>query len=589
MNTICLLPPHEAQKIAAGEVVERPANMLKELIENSLDAGATDITMILHDGGKQALEIIDNGCGMSPEDVRLCVLPHATSKITSIDELETITTFGFRGEALASIAAISNLTIISKPRDAETALEYTNHYGTVAHEQAIAAPQGTHIKALDLFENVPARKKFLKHKDTEWRHCYQLVQAYALSNHQRTFTLMHEGQTSLDCKPAPQFIDRARDVFGPTLSHALIEHTYTDTLHNITVTGVCTDQQAHRYDRSLIFCFVNGRWIKNSKLGSALLRAYNGSLPKDKFPAGAVFITCPPHEVDVNIHPRKEEVLFLHPRVIERTVEQWARQALEKQVGTLIAPQVPSREPFTFAHSYQHHQPLQHSYAPKTHHPVVERSLEPISQAAPALEQIHAPEQQQALVQHDYKLLGQLHTTYLLLEQDDGLVLIDQHAAHERILYEKFADRARNEASITLLFPPIITVSEQDSALLEKHRVALHEYHIILEQNTRTSWLLKAVPLMLKNQAGEELIRKIIMLLAEDQADTTNSTITHALRAMMACKAAVKAGDELSPAAQQELIATLFTTPNRMTCPHGRPTTRRLTLTELERLFKRTT
>jgi DNA mismatch repair protein MutL len=291
MGRIQILPEHEARKIAAGEVVERPASVAKELLENAIDAGATEITLAVHDGGRSSLMMRDNGCGMSREDAKLSVEHHATSKIRSVDELTSIETFGFRGEALSSIASVSKLTLITREENAQEGYQLILHAGTLISEGAVAANKGTCISIEDLFYNVPARKKFVKQRDTEWRAIYQLMQAYALAYPQIAFTLSHDGNMIWNARQSDTLLERAAQIFERDVAqHMFSLELYTT--QNVTISGIVTDHQCARYDRRLIFSFVNGRWVKNTILSKALIAAYHHVLPAGKSPANRLILMC---------------------------------------------------------------------------------------------------------------------------------------------------------------------------------------------------------------------------------------------------------------------------------------------------------
>ncbi len=327
MPRIHQLPPHEAQKIAAGEVVERPANALKELLENALDAGATQISVYIEDAGKQLIRIVDNGCGMSPEDAQLCYKLHTTSKVTSIDDLEKIQTFGFRGEALASISAVSKVTLITKEQEAQQGIKHALEQGNITKETTVPCTTGTDIQVHDLFYNIPARKKFLKKRETEWRHIIQLFQAFCLDYHVIHFKLFSEGKQVHNCPPAQNLTDRLTQLWGHSSAQHMIPVEKQHKQQSVTVTGAVSNHHYVRYDRNHLFFFVNKRWVKNHTLARALLKGYLNVLPPARYPAACIHIEIDPALVDINIHPRKEEVQFLHPRIVETLIQQAVREA----------------------------------------------------------------------------------------------------------------------------------------------------------------------------------------------------------------------------------------------------------------------
>lgn len=628
MAKIKQLSPEEIQKIAAGEVVERPANVVKELVENALDAGATTITLHAEHGGKALIRLTDNGSGMSPEDLRMCIEHHATSKITSVNDLATISTFGFRGEALSSIAAVSRLTITSKTRDTIEGNSIALEGSRVLSQKPAAATDGTDIVITDLFYNVPARRKFLKTDETEWRAIMQLMQAYTLANLSISFKVLHNNRLMLQAPATTNLTERLRAVFDQNWVEAAV--TCVPKTHTGFSFPCATITNTHfkRYDRSQIFFFVNNRWVKNAKLSSALVKGYGGVLPAGRFPAAVIKIDVDPGEVDVNIHPRKEEVQFLHPRRVEVAIQEMVTSALaEYTTGMFKTNYIPlestpisttqiteSRvtiDPEKTGWSSQTFNTPRIEFSPfKTPGPFLTQpeSFEPTSSLNAPLK--NTPEQTpnvsanplitqptyeslQATMHNEteaYTLIGQLARTYILIEQKDGLLLIDQHAAHERFLYETFEHRFENIATVSLIFPTIITVSEAEAETLATYQHLFANYGVEIEQVGPYQFAVKATPVMLKNKDLNDLIKSTLSLFStikHADSQTLTKELHHAMRAQMACKAAVKAGDTLTHTQMRELINNLNTVNNRFSCPHGRPTTYTITTNEIERKFKR--
>lgn len=352
MPIIKKLSTHEAQKIAAGEVVERPANIVKELVENALDAGATHITIHLENAGKNLVRVQDDGCGMDIDDARLCFEHHATSKITQVDDLHAINTFGFRGEALSSIASVSNVTLITKQKDADEGIKLDLTNGAIVNESAVPATVGTDITITNVFDTMPARKKFLKSKETEWRHIQQLFFALALDYIDISFKLYSENKLVYHC-PA---IESTQARWTQLLDHEVSNHLITlQTPHiadGITINGVISSQQYGRYDRNSIYMFVNNRWVKDYKLNRAMISGYNNALPTHQFPLGCIKIQVDPSWIDVNIHPRKEEVQFLHPQKIYNAIKQSVAFTLEQFISQKFNSGIsaPKEQPATSAY-----------------------------------------------------------------------------------------------------------------------------------------------------------------------------------------------------------------------------------------------
>lgn len=597
MDKIHQLPAHEAHKIAAGEVVERPANVVKELLENALDAGATSITVYIEQGGKKLIRIVDNGCGMSRADAHMSIMHHATSKITTVDELQTLETFGFRGEALSSIASVSSMTLITKEEDTPEAYKLTIEHGTIIETGVTAAPTGTDICIKDLFSNVPARKKFLKSDDTERRAIVQLFQALCLDYPKINFKLYHNDTIVHNCPAVATMHQRIPQLFDAPMHTHMHAASTTDESLGLTIDAVFSDQQYTRYDRSSLYFFVNKRWVKNYKLSQALIKGYMGILPPNKYPAAVIALTLNTRDVDINIHPRKEEVQFLHPRALENALTSFIKKQLEMRLSSAIAPLKPDPV-YTPT-------PVQPLFTPKPFTqaaPLTQPSIRPLpvftpsstKDVKPALVQeaehqtkihIKVPEQVPAST-----VLGQLHATYIIIETEEGLALVDQHAAHERILYEQFLYRFNEVATVQLLFPQVITLKEDDLALLEEYLYIFTEQGILLEQAHAQQLMVTSVPVPYKDQSIEDLVHQVISWIKEFstlEKQQFIKKITEKLRAQMACKAAVKAGDILTHEKMQNLISTLVKTENRFTCPHGRPTHWNISLHEIQKVFKR--
>lgn len=607
----------EAQKIAAGQVVERPANVVKELIENAIDAGATQITIYIQDAGKSLIRVVDNGCGMDTDDAHHCFKHHATSKITGIHDLATLATHGFRGEALSSIAAVSKVTLITKEQQATHALQLTLENAQVINQTEVSANTGTDIRIADLFYNVPARKKFLKTNETELRQITVLFQAFCLDYQQLHFKLYSQNALVFNCPPTLDSKQRIAQIWDHSIANQMLPIQITT--QDFTIQGMISNHTYNRYDRSCIFLFVNNRWIKNHGLTKALLNGYLNVLPSDKFPLAHIAITLDATQIDVNIDPRKEEVRFLQPRSIETAVTKSVKEALEKNLSAqLQKPVVFNEHPITNGslqptsyksgvHSefitgantyaalpHRAHTPLQE--APFGPYPS-DNSAVPLFIPDPNLDSNSHFENEkiscESLItkeQSNYHIIGQLHTTYILIEQKDGLFLVDQHAAHERVLYELFSTRFENIAMVQLMFPHIISLASWEAAVLQPYLNIFTKNNIAIELFDNNQCIVQAVPVHLKEVNLEELLREMIGAIIENQkldAEQLHKQINEKLHAQMACKAAVKAGDILTLAQMDQLLQDLDKTTNRFTCPHGRPTGWGISLYEIEKKFKR--
>lgn len=615
MARIKQLSPQEAQKIAAGEVVERPANVVKELVENSLDAGATQISLYIQDSGKSLIRIVDNGWGMNQEDAHLCFKHHATSKITRVDDLPTISTFGFRGEALSSISSVSKVTLITKEADTGHAIKLVLENGAVTSQEEVSGNTGTDISIVDLFYNVPARKKFLKTNETEWRQILLLFQALCLDYKEVHFKLYSQGNLLFNCPATNDVTQRIAQLWDHTIAQQILP--IKAVANGLSFEGIISNHTYTRYDRSSIFFFVNNRWVKNHTLGKALLKGYLNVLPPDKFPLACIAITIDPAQVDINIHPRKEEVQFLHPRIVENTLQAAVKETLEKHLSTQLNKTVsfnseqtwnamprPTRhssynEPESF-HPNMNQKNLEFSHF-NTRNITTSRSLD-IPQEN-KVKNSYETNSNNGFIEHhqniigaavpmqtEYNIIGQFHKTYILIEQEESLFLVDQHAAHERILYELFCTRFEQIATIQLMFPAIITLTHDELQILEPHLSIFSKNNIALEIMGSNQLIIQAIPVHLKEVPLEELVRQTLGWIEENQKldnEQLYKKVNEKLHAQMACKAAVKAGDILTLSQMHQLLRDLEKIENRFTCPHGRPTGWNIPLYDIEKKFKR--
>lgn len=619
----------EAQKIAAGEVVERPANVVKELVENSLDAGATTISIYVEDGGRQLIRVIDNGYGMSLEDARMCIRQHATSKITSVDDLIALSTFGFRGEALSSIGAISALTLITKEEHEITGTMLSISQSIITHETSVACNTGTDITVKDIFFNVPARKKFLKTRDTEWRAISQLLYAFTFAYPHVNFKLYHDEKLIYNCPATDNIKNRMAQIYDRGLTHSLLEVDNTQERMNMRIAGVITDTQYVRYDRSSIFMFVNRRWVKNTKLIQAFIKGYQRMLPPDKYPAGVISISLDSQYVDINIHPRKEEVQFLHPRIVEQFLEDTIKKQLEEQAAKKLGS---TQNNFSAFHKPLFNQP--YNYGPnipnipsayssikiqpvaaertksnslwdnstkfsnnssnENLNSITSNSPEIVTQTISVPDQIHVQEvisqNTVSMAELEYTLIGQLQLTYILIETAQGLTVIDQHAAHERIMYEKLRSNFDAVSSIKLLFPQVISLLPEDLDLILNFLPLAKQFGLLIEPISASELVVQETPVYLKNQPLKDLVLQLISWVKELRTinpEELRKKVQEKLHAQISCKAAVKAGDVLTPDGMKQIITDLYKSEHKLTCPHGRPTIWLLTEYELKKKFKR--
>lgn len=614
MAIIKKLSAYEAQKIAAGEVVERPASIVKELIENAIDAGAQTITLSIYDGGKKLIKIVDDGCGMSAQDARLCIEKHATSKLVTFDDLAQLQTFGFRGEALASITAVARVVITTRHRDVQEGFQIIVERGEIIKESVVAAPIGTAIEVHDLFCTVPARQKFLKKRETETRHIQQLVHACSLQYQSTSLQFYVDDRLVFSSHKDHESIQRCAAVWNIDDSAQLIPVKFTHKTNTISVSGIITSHQHMRYDRSGIYLFVNNRWVKNSSLSRAVIRGYQNVLPPQRYPSAYLAITIEADDVDINVHPRKEEVQFVHQRRVERCVQDAIKLALEQNIEHHIQSaqqyaQSSSEQTMPFASPFLASSPqafmqtgdrfdfVSHNQTSSgvnnlaTQEVVNDLSFDqdvvPIMNHATNND---SQEQRVTIKEDQFTLVGQYNKTYILIHTHDGLAIVDQHAAHERILYEQFKARFAQQDTISLLFPAVVTLSPSDAQCVQDHYALFADHGIVLDCIGENTFAVKATPAHVKQLNFEDLIKKVVRWIREVtnlSHDEMSKYVHEKVHAQMACKAAVKAGDELNYEKMYQLIHDLYVCDNKLTCPHGRPTMWLITLHELEKKFKR--
>lgn len=602
------LAQSEIQKIAAGEVVERPVSVLKELLENALDAGAQTIAIYIEQSGKKLIRVVDDGCGMSRADARMAFEPHATSKIQSVDDLFSIESYGFRGEALCSISAVSRMTLITAlhgQEDQATQLECDQ--GIFSSAQTVCAKAGTDLSVRDLFCSVPVRLKFLKKDETEWNQLYDLVQAVAFSTPGISFVLYRDGQLILNAQGVDSLLSRARQLWEVSYSQHLLEFE-VDAGLECAVRGVVSRTNIHRYNRSDIFLFVNGRWVKNQALSKAVLKGYAQSLPDGKFPMAVIFVNIDPARVDVNIHPRKEEVLFISPGRVESAIADAVRKTLQESVAEKITSQPfqqishqaeaeniqPQRFDYSFAESFseQKTRPEQSVFHDFSIRRVVQSVREPLFAEEKKLQQPlfeHTEDTELHLKPHSWKICGQLFKTYLLIESEGQFLMMDQHAAHERILYERMKTSFESFVGIQLLFPQILSFPAQLYAQILESVAFFAECGIAIEAFGYGQIKVSSFPVDASRVDMKVFFEELCNELSggEKDAEHLRKKIYEHVHSHAACKAAIKAGDELSMLEMTQLYVDLQQVENRHMCIHGRPTIWRISKHEIEKQFRR--
>jgi len=572
------LPDSLVDQIAAGEVVERPASVVKELVENALDAGARRIRVEVREGGRALLAVSDDGSGMTPEDAHLALERHATSKIASSDDLARIETFGFRGEALPAIASVSRLRLRTRARGAPAGFEIEVDAGKPSGLREAGGPEGTRVEVADLFHNVPARRKFLKSEGTEWGHIADWVARAALALPAVHFDVRRDDRPAVSWPAVSERIERIAAVLSEREAEPLVPVAAREG--GLSLEGFVSRPDAHRPTAAGIHLFVNRRPVRDRLLRHALLDAYRDVLPRGRHPTALLYLELPAQALDVNVHPAKWEVRFADPGAIHRMVSSGVREALGAR-RWLSAPARPDRVGET-------------SGAPGDWILAGPRLVPgaPLLRAPSA-----APEESRAadaarLRLGEQRLLGQLHASYLLLEAADGLLLVDQHAAHERVLFERLraAWRAGGVARQPLLATETLELSPDRVERLTAAEAALGALGFELEPFGASAVAVRAIPALLEGRDPGRLVAELADELATAGAGREALRAPEAaerLFASMACHAARRAGERLDPREQQALLAAVDGIPWAPTCPHGRPIAIPLSKGEIERRFGR--
>ena len=591
MNRIHRLPPALANQIAAGEVVERPASVVKELVENAVDAGATRIAILVEFGGKKLISVEDDGQGMSADDARLAVERHATSKIREAGDLAAILTLGFRGEALPSIASVSKFRLRTRERGALSGTEIRIEAGVPVSEREVGAPEGTLIEVADLFFNLPARRKFLKADTAEAAQISRLVTQMALGYPEIGFTLKSRDRLLIEAPPAGSSEERFYQIYGdrPDLVPVLKQAA------GMSVTGFAAALAEQGPVRGPQHVFVNRRLVKDRTIAHAIQQAYSVATIKERSPEVHLFLEVPPDRIDVNVHPTKAEVRFLDQGLVHEIL----RRALIDSLGQGSAPELVLRPGAPLAGTLPGSAPLPWSFGPSPTpgigQGVFAGHADVAGAPAPAMAQpgqrfgIAAGTETVAALIKPMAPLGQFRNTFIIAVDEDGIAIIDQHVAHERILFELIAERlttGRVDVQ-ALLTPVVLELTPGEHQTLLSHVKELERVGFEFEDFGGNSLRIGAVPALLDWNTCETVLRAVA---ADLDGLSPGAGVDVALRQMaatMACHAAVKANDPLTREKMQYLLDELRRTSHSSVCPHGRPVVLRLTRREIERNFER--
>ncbi|MFW6415280.1 MAG: DNA mismatch repair endonuclease MutL [Thermodesulfobacteriota bacterium] len=598
-SRINILPEDLQNQIAAGEVVERPASVLKELVENSLDAGADRIHAEIEGGGQNRILVQDNGYGLNADELPLALNRHATSKIHNITDLSRISSFGFRGEALPSIASVSKLEIASIPRDGKEGSQLTVEFGNIRDQHPVSLREGTRIQVRDLFITTPARLKFLKTTPTEAKRCQEVLKRFALCNLEVQFKLVSNNKDVFNFPGKQGLIERLSRIWPPAVTGNL--YTFSRNHEDLSISGAVSDPVSTQPKPDRIYFFVNNRPVHDKLLLKALREAYKGRLLSREYPQAVLFLHIPSEEVDINVHPAKSEIRFRNEGAIFSLVKKGVEQALEqggqdtglqqdKPAPPSISPDwAPQQEQAFRASSFQtfeEHNPEafreeRKDFARGDSHVPPPGAEQRHSGNQLSATRVESREQAYSDLEKEkgYFYLGQIQATYLLLsEKGNNLLILDQHAVHERILFHRFSNRMKEVGSQLLALPGEYQLHASEKKQLQDKANYLRQLGYSFQLSGGEILQIQAIPDFFSFHEAREFLESILSAKVESMQD---------IWTLMACRKAIKAGEELSGEEALNLLESWLQTPDRFYCPHGRPAAVRLSSRELENFFKR--
>ncbi|MBD3330676.1 DNA mismatch repair endonuclease MutL [Candidatus Peregrinibacteria bacterium] len=589
MSIIKLLPENLINQIAAGEVIERPQSVVKELIENSIDAGSDSIVVEIKNGGSDLISVKDNGIGMSEEDVEMALMRHATSKINNEDDLWNIASLGFRGEALASISSVSQMTIKSKTEDQVGGIEIISDGGKLISKKEVGMGTGTQIDVRALFFNTPARKKYLKKESTEFSHISYIVNTIALSNPGVAFKLVHNGKTVFDLPKVTDFISRISDVFGVATADAMLPIYYGGS--ELKIDGFIGKPAISRSNNKYQHFIVNGRPVKHYLFANIIKRAFHSMLMEGKQPVFFININIDPKLIDVNVHPRKLEIRFENEQDILKIIYGATKKALEK--NSMIPKGVTESQRY-MADSFPESRPSTNfkDYSLKASSGNTQEALD-FTKKFTSEPRDYKPINIEAVDEQDSETemtaIMQISASYIVASNEDGLVLIDQHAAHERVRYEQLMKqfKTQEKQKQALLLPQSIELSHEDAQELEENLQIFLDLGFEIENFGGKTYSVNAVPRFFVKEEIEGIILGVLDDISDMKKPDNVQGRSEEIINYMACRSAIKFGQNLTLAEMQKLLNDLNKLKTPYTCPHGRPTMISLTLDELEKMFGR--
>jgi DNA mismatch repair protein MutL len=571
MPKIHILDEATVNKIAAGEVIERPASVVKELIENSIDAGASDIRIEVERGGKKLIRVTDNGCGMNREDASLSFVQHSTSKIRKIEDLDNVLTMGFRGEALSSICAVAKVELVTKTKEELAGTKVIVHRGKLTGISDAGAPDGTSVTVEELFFNTPARKKYLKSDSTELAHIIDTVTKNALGHNDVSFTLLHNGK-ELVCSPASELQDTILHIYGQEVTRAMLAVNFSSRF--ATITGAVSKPAITRGTMDAQSFYINSRSVTSRALGFALRRGYGTLIPHGRFPIAVLKISVDTREVDVNVHPTKNQVRLSHEWEISEAVTMAVSSALSDQD---LVPPVKTSQSLLYEKIDSPTVIREEDTRFRVQMKDTERRLRRTEKGIDRKSDTEKPQ---------VKVLGQVDALYVIAETKDGIMIIDQHAAHERILFEQVRDSKRADSQ-ELIVPINLELNPKEKVLMKECIPYLEEFGFRISEFGHDAFAITAVPSVLGKLEDPELVHDIITDILSEGRIKDETGLFERVTKSIACRGAIKAGADCSPGQMGRLIEQLFQTENPYTCPHGRPTMVSFNREELDKLFKR--
>ncbi|MDO8726996.1 MAG: DNA mismatch repair endonuclease MutL [Candidatus Methanoperedens sp.] len=569
MPTIRILDEATVNKIAAGEVIERPASIVKELIENSIDAGATDIKIDVKNGGKKLIRVTDNGCGMDREDATLSFVKHSTSKIHRIEDIENVLTMGFRGEALSSITSVAKVEIVTKTKDELAGTRVIVHGGKLVRIIDTGAPDGTSVTVEELFFNTPARKKYLKSDSTELSHIVDMVTKNALGHNNVSFSLLHNGK-ELIRSPASQLNETILQIYGQEVSRSMLPVNFNSRFANIT--GTVSKPEITRGNMDAQSFYINSRNVTSRALSFALRKGYGTLLPQGRFPIAVLNISVDTAEVDVNVHPTKNQVRLSHEWEIAEALTLAVNEAL---LDKDLVPPVKTTQ--SLLYDKIDSPTMVREEGPQFRAPVKDTQRRLQRTELRSGENVNKPH---------IKVLGQVDALYVVAETKDGLVIIDQHAAHERILFEQVRGSKRTDSQ-ELIVPINLDLDPKEKVLMKECIPYLEEFGFQISVFGPDAFAIVAVPSVLGKLEDPGLVHDIIIDILSEGKIKDETGIFDRVTKSIACRGAIKAGANCTYEQMERLLEQLFMTENPYTCPHGRPTMVSFNREALDKLFKR--